>query len=102
MKKNVNALNELIKECVRKELDSTLNEAVRTMEAVVICGGKQVPFGSPEHVSDLQRTLEGLEVVKSHWDRGTSSRYVVASACGRLRKLISKLSPPRPESPKET
>lgn len=89
----IKALNELIKESVRKELNSqALNEAVKMSETVVICGGQEVPFGSPEHVADLQRTLDGLEVVKTHWDRGTSSRFVISSACARLRKLISKLS----------
>lgn len=90
--KNIDSLKALIAECVRKELCENLNEGIRMSETIVICGGKEVPFGSPEHVRDLQRTLDGLEVVKTHWDRGSSSRYVVSSACARIRKLIVKLS----------
>jgi hypothetical protein len=90
--KDAKSLKLLVNEYVRQALDSDqLNEGMRMSETVKICGGNEVPFGSQEHITDLQRTLDGLEVIKSHWDRGTSTRYLIGSTCARVRKLIAKL-----------
>lgn len=85
-------LKELITECM-----SELNEGMRLTGTIRICGGKEVPIGSEEHVNDLKRTLEGMENVKSHWGRGSSNRFVISTACSRLKKLILKLSGPDTE-----
>lgn len=84
-------IDEEIGESIEEKIE-TLNESVNVTEKTMICGSKEVNFGSPEHINDLNRTLEGLHLLKGHFRRGSSSRYVVASTCHRLKKLIEKLS----------
>src|SRR5689334_14045785 len=87
------SLKKLINEYVAQTLGSeeNLNESLRITEMVKLCGGKEAKFGSKEHIDDLQRTLEGLYSLRDQWERGSSSRYMVASTCHRLKRLLAKL-----------
>jgi hypothetical protein len=89
--KKANSLKTLVEEYVRQTFENdSLNEAVHMPETVTLCDGTQTKSGSSEHIADLQRTLMGLEGLKSHWGRGSSTRYLIGSTCARLRKLIAK------------
>lgn len=68
-----------------------LNEG-KMSETATLCDGSEVPYGSAEHIADLQRTLSGLQAIKAHWNRGTSARYLISTTSHRLKKLIDKLT----------
>lgn len=75
------------------QMDEQLNEAAQKDGKVVICGGKEVDFASSEHVSDLHRTIEGIEVMKNHFSRGSITRHLLSSLCSRLKRFAMRLSP---------
>jgi len=88
---NTKSLSVFINEYIKRELSPNLNERVKVTETVIICGGKEVPFGSKEHIQDVQRTLDGLEVIKSHWDKGRAPRHIISLSCSHIKNLLNKL-----------
>jgi len=53
-------------------------------------GGKEMDFGSSDHVRVLKGLLHGLQNLRDCYELGSANRHVYASACHKLRKLILK------------
>src|SRR5574337_534368 len=85
---NIDALVEsVIEEAVQ---DSLVMEGLQPKMHVRI-NGKEVSFGSREHIMDLRRVLMGLEALKNCYAKGTANRHVYANSCTKLRRLIKRL-----------
>lgn len=79
----------LVKEAVS---DSLITESVK--EGVKYkFGGKEVEFGSPEHVRILKGMLHGMQGLRDCYQLGSANRHVYSSACHKLRILIDKFQP---------
>ncbi len=67
--------------------------------------GKEIGFGSIEHLFDLKRTLAGMERVRSCYGVGSGHRTVYSLSVGKLKKLIRRLEDgihkdkPKPPTP---
>jgi hypothetical protein len=69
--------------------DSLLSESIK--EGVKYkFGGKELEFGSPEHVKLLIGMLHGLQGLRDCYHTGSANRHVYSAACHKLRKLIAK------------
>jgi hypothetical protein len=85
--KPVNFFESIVREAVKEV--ATLNESTR--EGVKFkFGGKEMEFGSPEHVRVLKALLRGLQALRDCYPTGSANRHVYSSACYRLKKLIDK------------
>lgn len=76
---------------VREAMKETgiLNESIR--EGVTFkFGGKEMDFGSPEHVKVLKALLRGMQALRDCYNPGSANRHVYSSACHKLKKLIVK------------
>lgn len=56
-------------------------------------GGKEMDFGSTDHLKILKYVLHGLQNLRDCYQVGSANRHVYASACHKLRKLIAKHGP---------
>lgn len=56
-------------------------------------GGKEMDFGSSDHVRVLKGLLHGLQNLRDCYQVGSANRHVYASACHKLRKLVAKHGP---------
>lgn len=61
-------------------------EAKRPKEPVVLSSGQQVDYGSPEHVADIESSLQHLVRLRDAQGRGSSKRYVYARAIDQRRR----------------
>jgi hypothetical protein len=84
---------------VESIVEAVMTEAVETAlvteglkpKVSVMVNGKEVKFGSREHIVDLKRLLVGLEKLKMCYAKGTANRHVYANSCTKIRHLIKKL-----------
>lgn len=53
-------------------------------------GGKEMDFGSSDHVRVLRGLLSGLQNLRDCYELGSANRHVYAVACNKLKKLILK------------
>jgi hypothetical protein len=53
-------------------------------------GGKEMGFGSTDHVRILKGLLHGLQSLRDCYEIGSANRHVYASACHKIKKLILK------------
>lgn len=82
-------IESLVQEAVS---DSLITESVK--EGVKYkFGGKEVEFGSPEHVRLLKGMLLGLQGLRDCYQTGSANRHVYSAACHKLRILIDKFQP---------
>lgn len=82
----------LVQEVVKNTLLSeSIKEGVRFK-----FGGKEMEFGSPEHIRVMKGMLHGLQGLRDCYQPGSANRHVYASACHKLRKLILKHSTSNP------
>ena len=94
MAKTLAETKTLIEECVRDTLEEQgiLSENLR--EGVKFrFGSQELDFGSPEHLKILKGLLHGLASLRDCYEIGSAPRHVYASACHRLKRLITKHSP---------
>lgn len=78
---------------VQEEIESSDNNllAESVKEGVRFkFGGKEMDFGSTDHVRVLKGLLHGLQNLRDCYELGSANRHVYASACHKLRKLIIK------------
>ena len=81
-----------VQENLENDEDSLLTESVK--EGVRFkFGGKEMDFGSGDHVRILKGLLHGLQNLRDCYEIGSAHRHVYASACHKLRKLIAKHAP---------
>lgn len=55
--------------------------------------GKEMEFGSPEHLRVLRGLLHGLQNLRDCYSLGSANRHIYAQACHKIRKLIAKHMP---------
>jgi|GEM_PF-3220248 len=69
---------------------SDLHESInKPNKTVIIVNGKEVPFGSGEHLNQLTIVLNGLEGLKSCYRKGSSTRSTLSNACQRIKKILT-------------
>jgi len=67
----------------------SLHESVnRPNKTTVTINGEEVPFGSEQHKGQLVIVLQGLEDLKNCYRKGSSTRYTLAGACQKVRKIL--------------
>lgn len=89
---------------MKKELQEQIQEAVelsllehKNKDKKILIDGKEVMFGSDDHISDLEKTLSGLTRVRDCFPRGSANRHRYSQALSHLKKLIQTLKPaPKP------
>jgi len=82
-----NFFETVIREAVKEV--ATLNENIR--EGVKFkFSGKELEFGSPEHVKVLKALLRGMQALRDCYNPGSANRHVYSLACFKLKKLIAK------------
>lgn len=70
-----------------------LHESVnRPNKTTVVINGEEVPFGSETHKGQLVIVLQGLEDLKNCYRKGSSTRYTLAGACQKVRKILKDTS----------
>jgi hypothetical protein len=90
---NDKTAKELVETLVREAVDKTvLNESIKE-DVKFSFNGKEIEFGSPEHVKIMSYMLHGLQSLRDCYHVGSANRHVYATACHKLRKLIAKHSP---------
>ncbi len=65
----------------------------KNKDQIILIDGKEVMFGSDDHVADLERTLSGLDRVRNCFARGSANRHRYSQALGHLKKLVQTLKP---------
>lgn len=55
--------------------------------------GKEMDFGSSDHLKVLKYMLHGLQNLRDCYQVGSANRLVYATACHKLRRLIAKHGP---------
>lgn len=55
--------------------------------------GKEMDFGSSDHLKVLKYMLHGLQNLRDCYQTGSANRLVYATACHKLRRLIAKHGP---------
>lgn len=70
---------------------SSLSESINSpnKSTMIVVNGKEVPFGSEEHLGQLTIVLNGLDSLKSCYRKGSSARSTLAGACQRIRKILN-------------
>lgn len=94
MKKNTNTPKALIENLVQEAVqqESLLLESVK--EGVRFkFGGKEMDFGSTDHVRVLKGLLHGMQNLRDCYQLGSANRHVYSAACHKLKKLIAKHGP---------
>lgn len=85
-KKAKRMVESLVREAVS---DTLITESVK--EGVKYkFGGKEVEFGSSEHVRIMKGMLHGLQSLRDCYNLGSANRHVYSAACHKLRLLIDK------------
>lgn len=76
---------------VLAETLSSLSESINSpnKSTMIVVNGKEVPFGSEEHLGQLTIVLNGLDSLKSCYRKGSSARSTLAGACQRIRKILN-------------
>jgi hypothetical protein len=69
-------------------LSSIVESLNRPIKTSLVVNGKEVEFGSPEHITQITIVLNGLEDFKNCYKKGSSMRYTISNACGRIRKFL--------------
>jgi hypothetical protein len=59
-------------------------------ETVVLSDGSEVPYGSEEHIRDMQAILSGLQSLKSQQKYSTAARARFADAATQLKRMLSR------------
>lgn len=82
-----------LKECIRRSLVEGPNPS-----EIILSDGSSVPFGSSEHISDMQATLSGIDRLKKHHRYGTAARSKFADAGSYLKRFINRIQPEQPKT----
>jgi len=61
-------------------------------KTTIIINGEEVPFGSQKHKDQLIIILQSLEDLKNCYRKGSSTRYTLAGACQKVRKILKDIS----------
>lgn len=78
-----------VQEGVDDSNDNLLAESVK--EGVRFkFAGREMDFGSTDHVKVLKGLLHGLQNLRDCYELGSANRHVYASACHKLKRLILK------------
>lgn len=89
MKTDITTTKALIESLVKEALLlESVKEGVRFK-----FGGKEMDFGSTDHIRVLKGLLHGMQSLRDCYQVGSANRHVYASACHKLRKLIAKHGP---------
>ena len=88
---NKNSVTELVEAVIHEAVEEALVTEGLKPKINVTVNGKEVAFGSRDHIMDLRRVLIGLEKLKSCYAKGTANRHVYANSCTKLRRLLKKL-----------
>jgi hypothetical protein len=67
---------------------ASLVESLNKPTGALLVDGKEVMFGSDEHLNQVRVVVDGLESLKNCYKKGSSIRYTLSAACGRLRKIL--------------
>lgn len=70
--------------------EQLLAESPQYYDSVELADGSRCPWGSPQHVKELETLLTGLETVKKQMRRTTASRATYATACKQLKDDIRR------------
>jgi len=73
-----------------QRLEQIIQLVMEQTMTVQLCNGNVAPIGSPEHIADMQDTLERMKVTRNSYPRASSARADYARACNRLTRTIRK------------
>lgn len=62
----------------------------RVLRDAPLSTGGETPYGSPDHIVDMQQILAGLEALKKGQKYGSANRAVFSDAGRRLRRILSR------------
>lgn len=78
---------------IKAAFNDLLFEAHNKKHIKITINGKEMPYGSPEHIDDMQKTLEGLQRTRDCYEKGSSGRLIFSQACTKLKKVLDSLQP---------
>ena len=78
-------------ESILREYVSLITESkVRNLGEVDLADGRRTPYGSADHINDLQETIESVTRVRNRHKRGSAARENYSRAVSRLKVELSK------------
>ena len=73
-------------------LESFHESVNKPRKTTIVINGEEVPFGSEKHKDQLVIVLQSLEDLKNCYRKGSSTRYTLAGACQKVRKILKDTS----------
>jgi hypothetical protein len=72
------------------ELRALLREA-RYPDEFTTCRGRSVAYGSPDHIQDLEDTMERMKSARSRQKRGSAGKTDYTRAISRLKTELQRV-----------